>query len=79
MTLIPAREQGLPWNRLEPLDRLVPPSREPTDADSTTPVPYVPSAEDAARQRTEQPGIAYTPDAADAAQRQAVADYETSQ
>jgi hypothetical protein len=79
MGLIPARdrEQGLPpRNQFERLDRLVPQSRAPTDVDSSTLEPYVPSPEDASRQRIEQPLIDYAPDGKDAERRQAVEDYE---
>jgi hypothetical protein len=78
MTLIPAKEQGLPMNRFDPLDRIVPRSRAPADADSTTLEPYIPTEADAALQRRDQPGIGYTPDAADAERRKAVAEYEKS-
>jgi hypothetical protein len=75
--LIPAAEQGLPLNRFDPLDRIVPRSRAPEDTDSSTLKPYVPSAEDAARHRTEQPGIAYDGQVAvEAERRQAVDAYE---
>ena len=79
MTRIPARdqEQGLPpRHQFAPLDTLVQ-SRAPTDANSQTTEPYLPSPEDSARHCTEQPGIAYDGQVAVEAERQAaVAAYE---
>ena len=76
MGLIPAGEQDRLNLAKSWLDRTVPKGRAPSDTDSTTAVPYLPTEAEAVRHRTEQPAIGYTPDAADAAQRQAVADYE---
>ena len=81
MTRIPATDrcQGLPPDYQFMPDLLVQRSRESTDANSQTPDPYLPSAEDAARQRSEQPGIAYDGQVAAEAERKAALDaYEKS-